>query len=89
MTELKEGDTMTRTRKDVMLRRAKHLGLFVTTWTRGDGATRYRFSRKDEDYFALGGNDSFTALGVREADAMLDGYVYGLGFVRAEVEGAR
>ena len=65
-----------RTRKDI-IHRAGLLGLFVTTWSPGDGATRYRFSRKDEDYFALGGNNSFTALGVKEADAMLDAYGYG------------
>lgn len=67
---------MTRTRKDIM-RRAEQLGLHVTTWSPGDGATRYRFSRLDLDYFALGGNNSFTALGVREAAAMLDAYGYG------------
>jgi len=67
---------MTRTRKDIT-RRAEYLGLFVTTYSPGDGQTRYRFSRKDEDYFALGGNDSFTALGIKEADAMLDAYLYG------------
>ena len=67
---------MTRTRKDI-LRRAGLLGLHVTTYNPGDGATRYRFSREDWDYFALGGNNSFTALGLKEADAMLDGYLYG------------
>lgn len=68
---------MNRTRKDIM-RRAEHLGLNVSTWSPGDGATRYRFSRLDWDYFALGGNNSFTALGVKEADAMLDAYFYAL-----------
>ena len=68
---------MKRTRKDIM-RRAEMLGLNVTTWSPGDGATRYRFSRLDHDYFALGGNNSFTALGVAEADAMLGAYGYGV-----------
>ena len=68
--------TLRRTRKDIR-RRAEMLGLHVTTWSPGDGATRYRFSRLDLDYFALGGNNSFTALGVAEADAMLDAYGYG------------
>jgi len=66
-----------RTRKDI-LRRAEYLGLHVTTYSPGDGVTRYRFSREDLDYFALGGNNSFTALGVKEADAMLDAYLYGI-----------
>lgn len=68
---------MRRTRKDIM-RRAELLGLFVTTWSPGDGYTRYRFSRLDHDYFALGGNNSFTALGVTEADSMLDAYEYAI-----------
>jgi hypothetical protein len=67
---------MTRTRKDIM-NRAARLDLYMTTWSPGDGATRYRFSRLDHDYFALGGNNSFTALGIKEADAMLDAYLYG------------
>ena len=57
-------------------------GLYVRTYSPGDGVTRYRFFHKaadgstDNTYFGPE-NGLFTALGLREAHRMLDGYIAG------------
>lgn len=67
-----------RTRKDIE-RRAAGLDLVVRTWAPGDGRTRYRFFVKrthgNPDYFE--GSGVATALGVKDADTWLDGYMVG------------
>ena len=59
--------------------RVKRCGLYVDTWSPGDGQTRYRFFTEDLDYFA--DNGIFTALGFKEAKTFLRGYAahYALG----------
>ena len=54
---------------------ARSVGLHVTTWSPGDGATRYRFSHDDTDYFAC--YPLFTALGLGEAVTYFYGYMAG------------
>ena len=54
---------------------ARSVGLHVTTWSPSDGATRYRFSHDDTDYFAC--EPLFTALGLGEAVTYWRGYQEG------------
>ena len=54
-------------------RKAREAGLYVDSYSPGDGVTRYRFFGKPMDYFAGGG--LFTALGKKEAETWLEGYV--------------
>ena len=54
-------------------RKAREAGLYVDSYSPGDGVTRYRFFGKPMDYFA--GRGLFTALGKKEAETWLDGYV--------------
>ena len=55
---------------------AKEVGLFIDTWSPGDGVTRYRFFLKDIDYFA--GSGIYTALGWKEADTFATGFCQGV-----------
>lgn len=64
------------TRMTELQQRAARFGLNVSTWSPGDGVTRYRFAYADErgsgDYFAaraLG-----TTLGIADAETWLAGY---------------
>jgi hypothetical protein len=53
---------------------ARRVGLYMATYSPGDGKTRYRFFTKPgNDYF---GPDSgiYTALGPKNAKIFLDGY---------------
>lgn len=54
---------------------AREVGLYCTTYSPGDGYTRYRFSREDGDYFAVRG--IYTALGRKDALTWLEGYRQG------------
>jgi len=46
---------------------AKDHGLYISTYSPGDGLTRYRFfTNADDDYFGPG-NGIYTALGLAEA----------------------
>jgi len=52
------------------------LGLFISTWSPGDGITRYRFHHGiDEDYFSC--QSVYTALGRKEAACFGLAYYYG------------
>lgn len=56
---------------------AERQGLYMRTYSPGDGATRYRFTRdRNSGYF---GPDSgiYTALGRKEANAFLEGFLAG------------
>ena len=50
-------------------------GLFMDTYSPGDGVTRYRFMLKDMDYFATDG--IYTALGRAEALTFARGFLEG------------
>jgi len=66
---------MTRTE---MQERALNVGLFIDTWSPGDGATRYRFFTEPVDYFAgqVGHPYGlFTALGLKEAVTFAKGWI--------------
>jgi len=52
-------------------------GFWVTTYSPGDGVTRYRFASDPGDYFAV--RADFTALGLKEATAYAIGRAHGLG----------
>lgn len=59
---------------------AHELGLSVSTWSPGDGATRYRFhvlANSPADYHS--GSELFTALGRAEAVTFLRGFAAGKG----------
>ena len=58
-----------------MAERAKRHGLYVATWTPGDGLRRYRFFDRPSDYDE--GHEIFTALGRKEALAFLFGVAVG------------
>ena len=57
-----------------MERLAREAGLYVATYSPGDGVTRYRFfkGKKPKSYFEATG--LYTALGISEAEAWLEGY---------------
>ena len=63
------------TRKE-LIEQARGVGLYVTTWSPGDGVTRYRFAHEDGDYFAV--RALYTALGLTEAVTFWRGYRAGL-----------
>lgn len=50
-------------------------GLFIDTYSPGDGITRYRFFTEPKDYFS--DNGLFTALGRKEALAFARGFCAG------------
>lgn len=56
---------------------AARLGLYVETWSPGDGKTRYRFFHEQPSSY-FGPSSCFTCLGEREADMFLTGYAHGL-----------
>ena len=60
------------TEKDVS-EYAERAGVFFSTWSPGDGVTRYRFFKTYTDYFA--GDGMYTALGARESICWLRGYI--------------
>lgn len=51
-------------------------GLFVDTYSPGDGVTRYRFFLTDSDYFSDHG--IYTALGWKEAVTFAAGFMNGV-----------
>lgn len=51
---------------------AENVGLFVSTWSPGDGWTRYRFSRVEQDFNA--GDGIVTVAGRKDALLWLRGY---------------
>jgi len=53
--------------------KAKAAGLYVDSYSPGDGYTRYRFFNKPMDYFA--GSGLFAALGTKDAETWLEGYI--------------
>lgn len=56
---------------------AQAVGLHVSTWSPGDGATRYRFfDRPGNTYFGPD-NGIYTALGRKEAMQFIAGYTRG------------
>lgn len=54
---------------------AGSLGLYVSTWSPGDGMTRYRFHAYPSDYNA--GKELYTAGGLKDAKTWLRGYRQG------------
>ena len=50
---------------------AREVGLHVSTWSPGDGVTRYRFHREASDYNA--GQEVKTVLGAKDALLWLSG----------------
>lgn len=55
-------------------------GLYVATWSPGDGVTRYKFSNKPGTYYSV--NELYTALGYREAATYARGFVDGIYYGR-------
>lgn len=53
---------------------------YVSTYSPGDGVTRYRFSSESGDYFEM--RKEFTALGFKEAMAYAKGRVDGVNQTR-------
>ena len=69
--------TYVHTSRKTIIVRAESMGLWCDYYNPKDGKTRYRFFKKTllgskPDYFS--GEGMFTAIGVREAAAWLDGY---------------
>jgi len=64
----------TTSRRTRLMRMASESGLYVATWSPGDGATRYRFfkNKKPVSFFRQSG--LYTALGLSEAETWLSGY---------------
>ena len=56
-----------------MQRMGRKQNLFVTRYCPGDGACRYRFNLRDEDYFASDGIHS--TVGLKNAAQYFRGYI--------------
>jgi hypothetical protein len=55
-----------------MQKLARKYKLYITRYCPGDGVCRYRFSLRDEDYFA--GDGIHTLLGLKDAKNYFKGY---------------
>ena len=55
----------------------KPSGLYVHTYSPGDGVTRYRFTKDPKDGYFGPGNGIYTALGWAEATTYATGYCHG------------
>lgn len=73
---------MTTTRRQLLDDLAADVGLYVRTWSPGDGVTRYRFFDKPGNSYFGPANGIATCLGVRAAETWL--YAYTVGASRAE-----
>jgi hypothetical protein len=57
---------------------ALKVGLYVSTYSPGDGVTRYRFLTENVGYFAGSSNARlYTALGYKDAEGYLTAYTHG------------
>jgi len=57
---------------------AEKSGLYVTTYSPGDGRTRYKLVIKPVDYFAASGYDVvYSCTGRKEAAAFIEGWLTG------------
>lgn len=67
-------------RRIEMMRKAETVAhLYVRTWSPGDRAgTRYRFFTSYRYDYEHWGSALYTALGLKEANVWLDGYISGL-----------
>lgn len=65
-----------KSRKELLAEDANRVGLFVRTYSPGDGLTRYRFFKKSQGKSSYFGphNGIYTALGIKEAETWLSGY---------------
>ncbi len=66
---------MLKTGKAYLAQRTTDCGLFLTTYSPGDGVTRYRFHTKDVGHFTEQG--IYTALGLQAGHTFIDGYELG------------
>ena len=62
------------TRLEMLQEEAKVAGLYVCTYSPGDGLTRYRFFDKPGNSYFGPANGIYTALGLKEAQTYLAGY---------------
>lgn len=62
-------------KRQYMMGLANYVGVSVSTYSPGDGVTRYRFTLEECDYFAASGDNKLgTVLGVSDAITWLEGY---------------
>jgi len=60
------------TRTEILESRAEAAGVKLSTWSPGDGMTRYRIHRTEDEYFRAGGSGCMTYLGIKEAETAID-----------------
>ena len=60
------------TRAEILESRAEAAGVKLSTWSPGDGMTRYRIHRTHDEYFRAGGSECMTYLGIKEAELAID-----------------
>jgi len=64
---------------------AERAGVYVDTWSPGDGVTRYRVARVPGDYYSWSHNDRLeTCLGARDALLFLRGVHMGRALERSQ-----
>jgi hypothetical protein len=63
------------TRLDWLREDTKKAGLYLATYSPGDGVTRYRFFNKPGSNYFGPRDGIYTALGIKEAEIFLAGYV--------------
>ena len=62
------------TRIEQLSSMAARMGLYVASYSPGDGVTRYKFFKKKGNSYFGPGNGIYTALGIKEAKTFLSGY---------------
>ena len=55
-------------RLETLKQRAEVAGVKLSSWSPGDGVTRYRIHLTKDDYFSAGGTGCMTYLGIAEAE---------------------
>ena len=60
------------TRKEILESRARHAGVKLSAHNYGDGVTRYRIHRTDDNYWRVNTSECMTYLGIKEAELAID-----------------
>ena len=60
------------TRKEILESRARHAGVKLSAHNYGDGVTRYRIHRTDDNYWRVNTSECMTYLVIKEAELAID-----------------
>lgn len=69
-------------RRTDLTKHAAAVGLYVADYNPGGTKIRYKFDRKEDNYFAMRG--IYTAIGIAEAETFLAGYAQAYDHLREQ-----